>query len=272
MQKSLFDERNLLEIRSDAYPGERLMVCRNPLLARQRAAKRQELLAKTEELLEPIAASTRRERRPYRGRDRIALRVGKVLNQYKMAKHFDLDISDESFAYRRNQESIAAEAALDGLYVVRTSLPAEEMDAEATVRAYKGLSVVEQAFRSYKTVDLKVRPIYHWTNDRVRAHVFLCLLAYYVEWHMRRRPAPLCGGAGEGVSGCPEESPVQAHARRPARAQLPHPAGGPGDHRSESGGAEAPRSPSLHDRDPAHAVTAAGAGSTWSSPIDGRTQ
>ena len=191
VQMSLFDERDLLEIRSDAYPDERLMVCRNPLLARQRAVKRQELLAKTEELLEPIAASTRRERRPYRGRDRIAIRVGKVVNKYKMAKHFDLDISDESFAYRRKQESITAEAALDGLYVVRTSLPAEEMDAEATVRAYKGLSVVEQAFRSYKTVDLKVRPIYHWTNDRVRAHVFLCLLAYYVEWHMRQRLAPL---------------------------------------------------------------------------------
>ena len=191
VQRSLCDKRNLLEIRSDAYPGERLMVCRNPLQARQRAVKRQELLAKTEELLEPIAATTRRERRPYRGRDRIALRVGKVIPKYKMAKHFELDISDESFAYRRNPETIAAEAALDGLYVVRTSLSAEEMDAEATVRAYKGLSVVEQAFRSYKTVDLKVRPIYHWTNNRVRAHVFLCLLAYYVEWHMRRRLAPL---------------------------------------------------------------------------------
>ncbi len=191
VQMSLFDERNLLEIRSDAYPGERLMVCRNPLLARQRAAKRQELLSKTEELLELIAAATRRERRPLRGRDRIALRVGKVIHKYKMAKHFELEFGDESFAYRRNSETIAAEAALDGLYVVRTSLPTEEMDAEATVRAYKGLSVVERAFRSYKTVDLKVRPIYRYSNDRVRAHVFLCLLAYYVEWHMRRRLAPL---------------------------------------------------------------------------------
>ena len=117
--------------------------------------------------------------------------VGKVVNKYKMAKHFELDITEESFTYRRNAESITAEAALDGLYVIRTSLPAEEMGAEATMRAYKGLSVVEQAFRSYKTVDLKVRPIYHWTNDRVRTHVFLCLLAYYVEWHMRRRPASL---------------------------------------------------------------------------------
>ena len=191
VQMSLFDEINLVEIRSDAYPDERLMVCRNPLLARQRTRKRQEMLSKTEELLDEIVAATRRDRRPYRGRERIALRVGKVVNKYKMAKHFELDITEESFTYERNNESIAAEAALDGLYVIRTSLPAEEMGAEATVRAYKGLSVVEQAFRSYKTVDLKVRPIYHWSNDRVRAHVFLCLLVYYVEWHMRRRLAPL---------------------------------------------------------------------------------
>ncbi len=191
VQMSLFDRINLVEIRSDAYPGERLMVCRNPLLARQRTRKRQEMLSKTEELLDEIVAATRRDRRPYRGRKRIALRVGKVVNKYKMAKHFELDITEESFTYQRNAESIAAEAALDGLYVIRTSLSAEEMGAEATVRAYKGLSVVEQAFRSYKTVDLKVRPIYHWSNDRVWAHVFLCLLAYYVEWHMRQRLAPL---------------------------------------------------------------------------------
>ncbi|MDE2755354.1 MAG: IS1634 family transposase, partial [Acidobacteriota bacterium] len=165
---SLFDEINLVEIRSDAYPDERLMVCRNPLLARQRTRKRQEMLSKTEELLDEIVAATRRDRRPYRGRERIALRVGKVVKKYKMAKHFELDITEESFTYERNTESIAAEAALDGLYVIRTSLPAKEMGAEATVRAYKGLSVVEQAFRSYKTVDLKVRPIYHWSNDRVR--------------------------------------------------------------------------------------------------------
>ena len=158
MQMSLFAEMNLLEIRSDAYPGERLMVCRNPLLARQRAFKRQEMLSKTEELLNEIVAATRRDRRPFRGQDRIALRVGKVVNKYKMAKHFGLDITEESFGYRRNTASIAAEATLNGLYVIRTSLPAEEMGAEATVRAYKGLSIVEQAFRSYKTVDLKVRP------------------------------------------------------------------------------------------------------------------
>ena len=168
VQMSLFDEINLVEIPSDAYPGERLMVCCNPLLDRHRTLKRQEMLSKTEELLDEIVAATRRYRRPYRGRKRIALGVGKVVNKYKMAKHFELDITEESFTYERNAESIAAEAALDGLYVIRTNLPAEKMGAEATVRAYKGLSFVEQAFRSYKTVDLKVRPIYHWANDRVR--------------------------------------------------------------------------------------------------------
>ena len=232
VQMSLFDEINLVEIRSDAYPGERLMVCRNPLLARHRARKRQEMLSKTEELLDEIVAATRRDRRPYRGRKRIALRVGKVVNKYKMAKHFELDITEESFSYERNTESIAAEAALDGLYVIRTSLPAEEMGAEATVQAYKGLSVVEQAFRSYKTVDLKVRPVYHWSNDRVRAHVFLCLLAYYVEWHMRRRLAPLLFD-DEDPAGAPRSSVVapaevsraaqqKARSKRTAEGQPVH--------------------------------------------------
>ncbi|MCY3777816.1 MAG: IS1634 family transposase [Candidatus Aminicenantes bacterium] len=223
VQMSLFDEINLVEIRSDAYPDERLMVCRNPLLARQRTRKRQEMLSKTEELLDEIVAATRRDRRPYRGRERIALRVGKVVNKYKMAKHFELDITEESFTYERNNESIAAEAALDGLYVIRTSLPAEEMGAEATVRAYKGLSVVEQAFRSYKTVDLKVRPIYHWSNDRVRAHVFLCLLVYYVEWHMRRRLAPLLfddsDPAGASRSSVVAPAEVSRAAQQKARSK-----------------------------------------------------
>ena len=191
VQTSLFDQRDLLEIRADAYPGERLMVCRNPLLAAERARKRQELLEATERLLDPIVAATTRAKRRLRGKDTIAMRVGKVIDKYKMAKHFDLDISDAAFSYRRNEEAIAAEAALDGLYIVRTSLADDELDAEATVRAYKGLSVVERAFRSYKTVDLKVRPIYHYSAERVRAHVFLCMLAYYLEWHLRQRLAPL---------------------------------------------------------------------------------
>ena len=191
VQLSLFDETDLVEIRSDAYPGERLMVCRNPLLAEERARKREALLRATEALLDPIVAATRREKRRLKGADKIGLRAGKVVGKYKMAKHFDLAIEDDAFGYRRKPESIAAEAALDGLYVVRTSLPAGELDAEGTVRAYKRLSAVERAFRSLKTVDLKVRPVFHRTADRVRAHVFLCMLAYYVEWHMRARLKPL---------------------------------------------------------------------------------
>ena len=191
VQMSLFDETDLVEIRSDAYPGERLMVCRNPLLAEERARKREELLRATEALLDPVVAATRRDRRPLKGEDEIGLRVGKVVGKYKMAKHFDLDIEEDSFGYRRKPASIAAEAALDGLYVVRTSLAETRLDAEGAVRAYKRLSAVERAFRSLKTVDLKVRPVFHRTADRVRAHVFLCMLAYYVEWHMRQRLAPL---------------------------------------------------------------------------------
>ena len=192
VQLSLFDERrDLVEIRSDAYPGERLMVCRNPLLAKERARKRDELLQATEALLEPIVAATRREKWRLKGADKIGVRVGKVVGKYKMAKHFELDIEHDAFGYRRKPESIAAEAALDGLYVVRTSLAERQLDAEATVRAYKRLSAVERAFRSLKTVDLKVRPVFHRTAERVRAHVLLCMLAYYVEWHMRQRLRPL---------------------------------------------------------------------------------
>ncbi len=191
VQLSLFDETDLIEIRSPAYPGERLMVCRNPLLAAERARKREDLLQSTEGELDPIVAATKRDKRRLKGQDKIGVRVGKVVGKYKMAKHFELEIAENAFTYRRKPESIAAEAALDGLYIVRTSLPAGELDAEGTVRAYKRLSVVERAFRSLKTVDLKVRPIYHRAAGRVRAHVLLCMLAYYVEWHMRERLKPL---------------------------------------------------------------------------------
>ena len=191
VQRSMFDETDLAEIRYDAYPGERLIVCRNERLAKERAHKREVLLQATEALLAPIVGATQREKRRLTGKEKIALRVGKVIGQYKMAKHFELDITDTAFAYRRKTDAITAEAALDGLYIVRTSVPAAELDAEQTVRAYKGLSVVERALRSLKTVDLKVRPIYHYAGARVRAHVFLCMLAYYVEWHMRQRLKPL---------------------------------------------------------------------------------
>ena len=207
VQRSMFDDTDLAEIRCDAYPGERLIVCRNERLAEERARKREALLQGTEALLAPIAGATQREKRRLSGKEKIAMRVGKVIGKYKMAKHFELDITETAFAYHRKADAIAAEAALDGLYIVRTSVPATELDAEHTVRAYKGLSVVERAFRSLKTVDLKVRPIYHYAGARVRAHVFLCMLAYYVEWHMRQRLKPLLFD---------DEEPDVAEAARPS--------------------------------------------------------
>jgi len=191
LQLSLFDERDLMEIDSSEYPGERLVVCRNPMQAEDRRRRREELLCATEEDLARIAAATVRRKNPLVGKENIALRVGKVIDKRKMGKHFILEIGDHSFSYSRDETKIALEAALDGLYVIRTSVPEEELSAEGAVGAYKGLSRVERAFRSMKTVDLKVRPIHHRLADRVRAHVFLCTLAYYVEWHMRRRLAPL---------------------------------------------------------------------------------
>jgi len=161
LQLSLFDEQDLAEISSPDFPDERLIACRNPLLATDRARKREELLEATEEKMERIAAATRRKTRALRGADRIGVRVGRVLQKYKMGKHFDYEITDDGFTYRRNEERIAEEAALEGIYVVRTSLVAEELGAEETVAAYKRLSEVERAFRAYKGVDLKVRPIHH---------------------------------------------------------------------------------------------------------------
>jgi hypothetical protein len=187
----LFDERNLLELTSEHFPGERLVVCRNPLLAEERARKRGELLAATEADLAKIAAATQRARNPLRGEQAIALRVGRVIEHFHMAKHLELTITDTSFTFARKTEAIAAEAALDGLYVIRTSVPAGQLDAAAAVAAYKSLSHVERAFRSIKTVDLHVRPVFHYNAQRVRAHVFLCMLAYYVEWHMRARLKPM---------------------------------------------------------------------------------
>jgi len=219
LQLSLFDERDLAEITAPAYPGERLIVCRNPLLAQERARKRADLLQATERELAQIAAATRRARQPLRGKDRIGLRVGKVLGRFKVAKHFRLTLTDTAFAYERDAARIAAEAALDGFYVIRTSVPAERLGPEATVRAYKGLSHVERAFRSYKTVDLKVRPIHHRLANRVRAHVFLCLLAYYVEWHMRQVLAPLLFDDEEPAAGQALRASVVRPAQRSPRAQ-----------------------------------------------------
>ena len=183
LQLGLFDERNLIELSSPDYPGERLLACRNPELARLRAHKREQLLCATELNLTKIKA--RVDATKLSGRDKIGLRVGKVVNQYKVAKHFELTIGDDAFTFARKHEHIAAEALLDGIYIVRTSVSAAQMDSAQCVRNYKSLANVERAFRSLKTVDLKVRPIHHYTPDRVRAHIFLCMLAYYVEWHMR---------------------------------------------------------------------------------------
>lgn len=191
IQPSLFDERDLAEVTSDDFPGERLIVCRNPLLAAERACKREELLKAAEKKLDAAVAAVSRQRNPLRGKDKIGLRVGRDIKGTKMGKHFELHIEDGVFSYHRREDSIAAEAALDGLYVIRTSVSNEAMAAERTVFAYKSLSQVEQAFRSLKTVDLQVRPIYHWKDDRIRAHVFLCMLAYYVEWHLRAALAEL---------------------------------------------------------------------------------
>jgi len=183
LQLDLFDERNLLELSSPDYPGERLVACRNPQLAKLRTNKRQELLAATEASLEKIKA--RVDAGKLVGADEIGLRVGKVINQYKVAKHFELAIGESTFTFVRKSQAIAAEAALDGIYIIRTCVPAARMDAPDCVRNYKALANVERAFRSLKTIDLKVRPIHHRTADRVRAHILLCMLAYYVEWHMR---------------------------------------------------------------------------------------
>lgn len=183
LQLDLFDERNLFELTHADYPGERLVACRNPELAKLRAHKRESMLAATEKNLQKVQSAVAAGR--LKGQDDIGVRVGKVVNQYKMAKHFELDIKDRSFAFHRKDESISAEAALDGLYIIRTSVSADQMDSAECVRRYKSLAQVERAFRALKTIDLKVRPIHHRLADRVRAHIFLCMLAYYVEWHMR---------------------------------------------------------------------------------------
>jgi Transposase DDE domain len=191
LQPSLFDDRDIGEIHSPDYPGERLIVCRNRELAAERARKREDLLAATEKDLAAIAAAVTRARQPLRGKDKIALKTGGVLGRRKMAKHFELTITDTSFVFVRNTAAITREAALDGFYVLRTNVPTEVLDTTTTVLAYKALAGVERAFRSIKTVDLEIRPIHHRLADRVRAHVFLCMLGYYLIWHMRQAWAEL---------------------------------------------------------------------------------
>lgn len=191
LQFSLFDEQNLAEIRDPQYPGERLVVCYNPILAEERRRKRQALLEATEKSLEKIVRQVARRNKKPMGKAAIGLKVGRVLHRYKVGKHFSISIQKGSFCYHRREESIRREEELDGIYVIRTSEPVERFSAEEVVRKYKSLAEVERAFRCLKGLDILVRPIRHWNDDRVRAHIFLCLLAYYVEWHMRKALAPL---------------------------------------------------------------------------------
>jgi len=191
LQLSLFDTQNLAEIRSPDFPGERLMACFNPLLAEQRRRKRQELLAATEKELNRIAAGAARRRGKPLSADQIGVRVGRVIGRYKMAKHFEWTIEPGAFRWSRREESIRREAELDGIYIVRTSEPAERLSTADAVRGYKSLAQVERAFRCLKGLDLRVRPIFHRSEDHVRGHIFLCMLAYYVEWHLRRAWAEL---------------------------------------------------------------------------------
>jgi transposase len=219
LQMSLFDKTDLVEIAHPDFPGERLIACFNPLLAEERSRKRPALLAATEQQLEKIAAATQRPRRPLRGKQNIALRLGKVLHRYKMGKHFQLHIEENSFHYERKTDSIEREEKLDGIYVIRTSVNKEALSPQQVVASYKSLSGVERAFRSLKTVDLRVRPIHHRLPDRVRAHILLCMLAYYVEWHMRQRLAPLLFDDDDKPQAHAARTSIVAPAQRSAAAK-----------------------------------------------------
>ena len=216
----------MAEITSPDYPGERLVVCKNPLLAAERTRKREALLMGTEIALKRIQARVEREKNPLRGAAAIGRAVGAVLGKYQVGKHFHIEIGEASFSFSRNEAAIAAEAALDGIYVLRTSLTAEQADAATTVRAYKSLAHVERAFRSLKRTDVELRPVFHWTAPRVRAHVLLCMLAYYLEWHMRRALAPMlfddhdpAGRQAQRSSPVAQAKPSEAARRKAARKQ-----------------------------------------------------
>jgi len=216
VQLGLFDERNLFEFAHPDYPNERLMACRNAELGRLRAHKREALLVATERELEKVR--TRIENGSLSGQDKIGVRVGKVVNKYKVAKLFALTIEDGRFEFHRLTEQVAAEAALDGIYIIRTSVPKKHMDSAEAVRSYKALAEVERAFRSMKTIDLHIRPIHHRLETRVRAHIFLCMLAYYVEWHMREAWRELLF-ADEDLKRKTRRDPVAAARRSEAALQ-----------------------------------------------------
>jgi transposase len=219
LQMSLFDKTDLVEIAHPDFPEERLIACFNPLLAEERARKRPDLLAATEKQLEKIAAATKRPKRPLRGKQNIGLRAGRILNHYKMGKHFQLRIEEDSFHYERKTANIEREKNLDGIYVIRTSVKQETLSSQQVVASYKSLSGVERAFRSLKTVDLHVRPIHHRLPDRVRAHILLCMLAYYVEWHMRRSLAPILFDDDDKLQAQAARASIVAPAQRSAAAK-----------------------------------------------------
>jgi transposase len=220
LQMTLFDQTDLVEIAHPDFPGERLIACFNPLLAEERARKRPDLLAATEKQLEKIAAATKRPKRPLRGKQNIGLRAGKILNRYRMGKHFQLRIEEDSFQYERKTANIEREKNLDGIYVIRTSVKKEVLSGQQVVASYKSLSGVERAFRSLKTVDLQVRPIHHRLPDRVRAHILLCMLAYYVEWHMRQLLAPILFDDDDKAQAQAARASIVAPAQRSPAAQL----------------------------------------------------
>jgi Transposase DDE domain len=225
LQLSLFDVQDLAEITSPDFPGERLVACKNPFLEAERARKRESLLAATEADLDKIAAACARARAPLRGQDKIALRVDRVLNRRKVGKHFIIDIGQDRFSYHRNQDSITAEANLDGIYVLRTSVEASDLGSGEVVASYKALAQVERAFRAFNT-DLDIRPIRHRTEDRVRGHVFLRMLSYYITWHMQARLASLLfADDDKPAAQATRTSPVAPAARSPkalAKAATKH--------------------------------------------------
>lgn len=220
LQMSLFDKTDLVEIAHPDFPGERLIACFNPLLAEERARKRPDLLAATEKQLEKIAAATQRPKRPLRGKQNIGLRAGRILNHYKMGKHFQLRIEEDSFHYERKTANIEREKNLDGIYVIRTSVNKEALSSQQVVASYKSLSGVERAFRSLKTVDLHVRPIHHRLPDRVRAHILLCMLAYYLEWHMRQLLASILFDDDAKLPAQATRASIVAPAQRSPAAKL----------------------------------------------------
>jgi hypothetical protein len=252
LQLSLFDEQNLVAITHPDYPGERLIGCRNPALAAERTRKRGELLAATETELDKITAATRRERQPLRGKDTIGLRAGKVINTFKMAKHFTITITEDSFTFCRNEDTITAEAALDGIYVLRTSLPADTLTDDNVVLRYKGLEDVERFFRTLNS-ELDVRPIRHHLADRVRAHMFLRMLSYYISWHMKQALAPILFYDNDKPGAAAKRADPVAAANAPTK-------------RSPKPRANAPKTASRYTASPACSPTWPPSAPTTSSP------